>query len=42
MEAVHHPVTVRGHVAELNSVSELPPTARLTENAESIPLGVFR
>jgi hypothetical protein len=41
MEAVNHPVTVRGHVAELNSVSELSPTARLTENAESVPLGVF-
>jgi hypothetical protein len=26
---------------ELNPVSELPPTTRFTENAESVPLGVF-
>jgi hypothetical protein len=32
---------VRVPSGELNSVSELSPTARLTENAESVPLGVF-
>ncbi len=26
---------------ELNPVSELPPTTSFTENAESVPLGVF-
>ena len=34
-------VTQRVPSGELNSVSELSPTARLTENAESVPLGVF-
>ena len=34
-------VTKRVPFGELNSVSELSPTARLTENAESVPLGVF-
>ncbi len=34
-------VTKRVPSGELNSVSELSPTVRLTKNAESIPLGVF-
>ena len=34
-------VTQRVPFGELNSVSELSLTARLTENAESVPLGVF-
>jgi len=41
MSSAESIVTKRVALAELNPVSELPPTTRFTENAESVPLGVF-